>query len=429
MLFKLVAFLLLLASILSGAAQTAAQGKAARPKPVQTDGTAPKKRAAKPLDPRKKFVLDVVQTAVSIPQSDPQDRLRVLNSAAGVVLPISRKLSKQFASEGVRIEAELIAAGVTPVASLLASGYADCAAARDFVERLPAESVVAAEQSLIGAITACPKTVPTAQQKLELALEKGVVAARPLLAVIERLGAKNVWSQQQFERMISSLPSEPNTARQEAPNYAAMYARMAPEVDEDVARSTGLKLLVWLGKLEQSGERNLAVNIGTDAMKAALGEKKYNEALATDVMARQVAQSAGQAGEIDRPEEESASVLKAIDSAGTDRTEELAKMPSSLRAREAAASGFATGTSGNSKMADRYFDIAFAAADEVWASRAQSGDAPAVIEEVSEAAAHVNAVNALQRAQKLEDPTAQAVGMLAVARVVAGSGDTPVASR
>jgi len=207
-----------------------------------------------------------------------------------------------------------------------------------------------------------------------------------------------------------------------------MYARMAPEVDQDVARSTGLKLLVWLGKLEQSGERNLAVNIGTEAMKAALGEKKYDEALATDVMARQVAQSAGEAGEIDRPEEESVSVLKAMDSAGSDRTEELAKLPASLRAREAAASGFATGTSGNPKMADRYFDIAFAAADEVWARRAESGDAPAVIEEVSEAAAHVNAVNALQRAQKLEDPTAQAVGMLAVARVVAGSGDTPVAS-
>jgi len=147
------------------------------------------------------------------------------------------------------------------------------------------------------------------------------------------------------------------------------------------------------------------------------------------VIARQAAQSAGQAGEIDRPEEESASVLKAMDSAGTDRTEELAKMPASLRAREAAASGFATGTSGNSKMADRYFDMAFAAADEVWAKRAESGDAPAVIEEVSEAAAHVNAVNALQRAQKLEDPTSQAIGMLAVARVVAGSGDTPVASR
>jgi hypothetical protein len=387
-------------------------------------GTAPKQKGAKPVDPRRKFVLDVVQTAVAIPQSDPQDRLRVLNSAAGVVMPVNRKLSKQFASEGVRIESELIAVGVTPVVSLLASGYADCAAASDFVERLPAESVVAAEQSLIGAITACPKTVPTAQQKLELALEKGVVAARPLLAVIERLGAKNAWSQQQFEKMFSSLPSEPNAARQEAPNFAAMYARMAPEVDEDVARSTGLKLLVWLGKLEQSGERNLGVNIGTEAMKAALGEKKYEEALATDVIARQAAQSAGQAGEIDRP-----SVLKAMDSAGTDRTEELAKMPASLRAREAAASGFATGTSGNSKMADRYFDMAFAAADEVWAKRAESGDAPAVIEEVSEAAAHVNAVNALQRAQKLEDPTSQAIGMLAVARVVAGSGDTPVASR
>jgi hypothetical protein len=329
----------------------------------------------------------------------------------------------------VRIEAELIAAGVTPVTSLLASGYADCNAASDFVERLAAENVVAAEQSLIGAVTSCPKTVPVAQQKLEAALEKNAVAPRALLAVIERVGAKNAWSQQQFEKMFSSLPSDADKAKQEAPNYAAMYARMAPEVEKDVARSTGMKFLTWLSKLDKSGERNLAVNISTEAMKGALGDKAYEEALSSDVVAKQVAQSAGEGGEIERPEEESVSVLKAMDSAGSDRTEELAKLPPSLRAREAAASGFATGTSKNPKMAERYFDMAFAAADEVWKSRAESGNAPAVVEEVSEAAAQVNPVSALQRAQKLEDPTAQAIGMLAVARVVAGSSEAPVASK
>jgi hypothetical protein len=105
-------------------------------------------------------------------------------------------------------------------------------------------------------------------------------------------------------------------------------------------------------------------------------------------------------------------------------------MKPSLRAREAAASGFADGTSGKRKLADRYFDIAFSAADEVWANRAKNANAPAVIEEISEAAAHVNAVDALQRAQKLQDPTAQAIGMLAVARVVAGgASDSEVAGR
>jgi len=42
-----------------------------------------------------------------------------------------------------------------------------------------------------------------------------------------------------------------------------------------------------------------------------------------------------------------------------------------------------------------------------------------VVEEVGEAAANVDAVNALQRAQRLQDPAAQAIAMLAVARVVA----------
>jgi hypothetical protein len=49
------------------------------------------------------------------------------------------------------------------------------------------------------------------------------------------------------------------------------------------------------------------------------------------------------------------------------------------------------------------------------------------VEEVSEAAAHVDAVDALQRAQRLQDPSARAIGMIAVARVVAGGDSKPVA--
>jgi hypothetical protein len=169
------------------------------------------------------------------------------------------------------------------------------------------------------------------------------------------------------------------------------------------------------------------VNIATDAMKQVLGQKAYDEALATDVMARQVAQNAGQPGEIEHPEEESVSVLSAMGSKGKDRTDELNNMPSSLRAREAAASGFATGTDGNKTMAGRYFDIAFSALNDVWDNRSAKTDAPAVVEEVSEAAAHVDAVDALQRAQRLQDPSARAIGMIAVARVVAGGDSKPVA--
>jgi hypothetical protein len=72
-------------------------------------------------------------------------------------------------------------------------------------------------------------------------------------------------------------------------------------------------------------------------------------------------------------------------------------------------------------MAERYFDIAYSALEEVWSNRGGSTvNAPSVLEEVNEAAAQVNPVDALQRAQKLSDPSAQAISMLAVARVVGG---------
>lgn len=45
-----------------------------------------------------------------------------------------------------------------------------------------------------------------------------------------------------------------------------------------------------------------------------------------------------------------------------------------------------------------------------------------VVQEVGEAAAQVDSMNALVRAQKLHDSSAQAIAMLAVARVVASNG-------
>jgi hypothetical protein len=93
-----------------------------------------------------------------------------------------------------------------------------------------------------------------------------------------------------------------------------------------------------------------------------------------------------------------------------------------LRARQAAAYGFASGTSGDKKAASSYFDVAFAALNDVWKDRAPDTNVAAVVEEVSEAAANVDPVQALTRAQKLDDSSAQAISMLAVARVVASSG-------
>src|SRR5690242_12789640 len=90
----------------------------ARPQTSVPNSQPPAKTVAKPaarnLSAQQKFVLDVVQTAVALPQGDPQDRLRVLTSAANVVSTVRPDLAKKFAAEGMRIEQELISAGERP---------------------------------------------------------------------------------------------------------------------------------------------------------------------------------------------------------------------------------------------------------------------------------------------------------------------------
>lgn len=388
----------------------------AKPNSAATQGAQPS-----PRNDRKQFVLDVVRSAVALPQPDPQDRLRVLSTAANVAGTVAPQMARSFAREGARIEAELIASGQTPAVSLMDSGQVDCTTARTFVESVPASAVQRAEQSIIGALSVCPKeALEPVRQKVETALNQGHLAARAILALIETSGPSSQWSQSAFVKMFSSLPSNAEKLASEAPNYGAMYVRMAGEVEKDAARESGLKLLDWLAKVPDGGNKNIAVNMTTDAMKKALGDQAYDEALRGDVVAQGVAQTAGRPGEIDHPKEEEVSVLEAIDKAGQDQTDALNSMPASRRAREAAADGFANGTSGKLKLAEHYFDIAFSALDEVWSKRSPQKNVADVIEEVSEAAAQVDPIKALTRAQKLQDPSAQAIGMLAVARVVLG---------
>ncbi|MDT8067865.1 MAG: hypothetical protein ROO76_06820 [Terriglobia bacterium] len=412
--------LILAAALMVSSSLLFGQGAKGPAAPAQTKMAPAANAKAGALSSQQKFVLDVVQSAVALPQSDQQDRLRVLAAAANIVAPLKPALARQFTKEGMRIEQDLIAIGKKPAVSILEAGQIDCKAAQSFVENIPDQQVAAAEQSLIAAESSCPKeALEAVRRKLENAMAQGVVAPRALLATIEQVGPKTAWAQDYFVKLVSNLPSDTEAARADAPNFAAMYDRMAPVVSKDAAQSTGVKMLLWLGKMKEGGPRNLAVNIVTGTMKSVLGEKAYDDALASDVMAREVAQTEGQPGDAERPEEESVSVLQAMDEKGTDRMPELEKMPPSLRAREAAASGFATGTSGDKKAATRYFDLAFSSLEDVWSDRNKI-DAPAVIEEVSEAAAQVDPVDALKRAQRLQDPSASAIGMIAVARVVAG---------
>ena len=390
------------------------KANAAQPKssPAQTPNAAAK---------RKSFVLDVVRMAVAMPQPDPQDRLRVLSSAADVVASVSKPMATQLAKQGAQLESELISSGIKPAVSVMASGQVDCKTTANFVEALPANAAQNAEDALLGAISTCPQqATEPARLKLEAALQSGVLAPRALMALMERVGQNSEWSQQQFTALFSSLPSEAEKSRAEAPNYAAMYSEMAPAIGKDAARKAGVSFLDWLGKLKQGSERNLALNIATESMKSALGDQGYQQALASDPVAQSVASTAGQPGEVEHSEEENVSVLHAMQQGGADQSESLAKLPESLRARQAAADGFAAGTEGHAELARRYFDTAFSSLNEVWAHRTPEKNAAAVVEEVSEAAANVNPIEALQRAQGLQDPTAQAIGMLAVARVVNG---------
>jgi hypothetical protein len=187
---------------------------------------APAKTTSAARDSRQKFVLDVVHSAVGLRQPDPQDRLRVLYAASNVVAPVDQKLALQLAKEGTAIETKLVAEGQKPTVSMLAGGHVDCVSAANFAQTLRPAAVLDAEQSLLGAITSCPKQVnAVAMRKLEAGLDQGVVAGRPILALMDAAGMKSQWSQTMFAKMFASLPVDAAAYTTEAPNYAAMFAR------------------------------------------------------------------------------------------------------------------------------------------------------------------------------------------------------------
>lgn len=383
-------------------------------------------RGSSRLTPEEQFVIDTVQLAVALPVSDSEDRLRVLATAADVVSTVDRPMAKRLWREGVRVESELIGVGQKPAVSMMASGQADCAVALSFVENLPPQAVFQAEQSLIGAVTSCPKqTTDAVSRKLDAGLEKNVIAPRALMAAIGAQGAKSRWSQNHFDLAFNSLP-DPQTNGQEAENLATLYASMAGEVDKSSAEKAGVALLSWLGKTNATPSRSRAIKITQAAMLQTLGDEGLKRALESDVSANAAVEASRSTGISTPAAAKGTSVLEAMRNNGSDQSERLRGLPAAERARAAAAHGFATATSGDKPQASKYFDMAFSAADDAWDARAhensRENNAVGVVQEVGEAAAQVDSVNALERAQKLRDPTAQAIAMLAIARVVAGRG-------
>lgn len=248
----------LLSVVLGGTAlfgQATKTAKAAAGKSVRQNASASAQRPGqngaqpRPHTPQQRFVVDVVRSAVALPQADPQDRLRVLTAAANVAGPVSPQIARQYTREGARIEAELIAAGQVPNVSILSAGYFDCSGAAAFIDQVPASGVAQAEQSLINLMSSCSRQAKEGvRRKVEAALSQGVLASRALLALMEATGPKSAWSQTSFANMFGNLPKDAERVREEAPNYAAMFNRMAPEMDKDIARDTGLRFLEWLSK-------------------------------------------------------------------------------------------------------------------------------------------------------------------------------------
>ena len=118
--------------------------------------------------------------------------------------------------------------------------------------------------------------------------------------------------------MFDWLP-DPKENAPEAENLAAMYMQMSGSVNKDIAAKSGLQLLTWLGKIDDSPLRTLSITITTEAMQKALGAEGYKKALESDVVANTTVQNAGTPREIERPEQESVSILSAMDSRGSEQ--------------------------------------------------------------------------------------------------------------
>src|SRR6266446_2678654 len=131
-------YLLLSILTLSLAASSLAEGKAPAPTKLPAK---PASVAQQKIQARKLFVLNVVKSAVALPQPDPQDRLRVLNSAASVVATVQPETAKSLAKEGARIESDIIASGSQPAVSIISSGQVDCATMADFMDRIAPASL------------------------------------------------------------------------------------------------------------------------------------------------------------------------------------------------------------------------------------------------------------------------------------------------
>lgn len=371
-------------------------------------------------DSQKKLVLDLVNSAVAVRPSDPQDRLRILISAATTVRSVSPELASKLADEGVQLEGQMIRTGVKPEQSMFDTGLATCKFSAELLQSVPPQLVFSAEQQIIGLITTCrdSRTLSAAQQKLQAAGEDNVIAPRAVMSAIDATGPASDWSKRIFAQTFSNLRAA-SGLETEADAVGEIYSQFAPSMPRELVVSSGLQALEWLANIKEGAKRTVAINMITDAMHQALGDEKYKAALASDGAASQAAQLSGQAIPDDNIEDgQQVSAMQIMSTGAKPDTSSLAKLPPARRAREFAAYGFAAASGGDASGASEDFDQAFDALQDLWNSDSSNSDAVPVLDEVVQAAAHINVVQTLSRAQALPDPTAQALAMLTVAQVV-----------
>lgn len=368
---------------------------------------------------RSKFALNVLNAAVALPQNNDQDRLRVLVSAARLANDVSPATKKALVREGTQVEARLIAAGEKPQVSMVETGMVDCASVAELVDAIRPEIMSAAESTISAAVSQCPRqALAPVERLLGDAIGRNAAPARALMATMEAAGAKSAWTLQQFDAVFNGLPDpkEQDSVTQ-APMFAMLYSEFAPGADVASASKAGARLLAWLGKMDDSPERVQAAGTAVAAIQKLVGEKGLKEIEESDPLAAQAAQLAGQPMEIAAPEEEPNVSVGQLDTSA-DHSNELADYPAPRRAREGAAYGFAAAGAGDKQAAERYFDIAFSALNELWSDRLPGQNVGGLVEEVSQAAANVDPTSALQHAERLAEPSARAISMIAVAQAV-----------
>jgi hypothetical protein len=241
------------------------------------------------------------------------------------------------------------------------------------------------------------------------------------MAVMLARGVDSQWTQAHVEKAFASLP-DPKEGTALAEDYGALYSSVAGALDKTLARKTGLQLLSWIARVDDSPGKSRAIRTIGAGMQKSLGDQEYRQALESDAVANVLVHRAEADQKPQASSKPGVSVLAALTNSDKDQADRLRKLPPVQRAREAAAQGFASAQSRDKQRADQYFDMAFSAVDEAWETRAEHADIDAMVQEVGEAAAQSGPLEAFERSQKLRDSSAQAIAMLAVARVVASKG-------